>query len=231
MMAAQSKLDTITHNLANVNTTGFKSERVEFSEALERLLRGEGGMGDVLGTLGTGPVESQRYLVRSAGSAINTSNPLDVAILGEDGAFGVMANGQMHYTRNGSFTINSKRELVTQMGHPVLDKNGTPITMKGEGTIKVDDNGQISQGGQVIASLGIWNADTWQRVGDGLLTAPNAQPFETRVASGMLEASNVNAVEAMVDMIKASRVFEMAQKVISTEDEASQKLIQALQQG
>lgn len=231
MMAAQGKLDTITHNLANVNTVGYKAERVEFSEALERLMRGEGGLGDVIGSLGTGPVESQRFLVRTAGSAMNTSNPLDVAILEEDGAFGVLANGQVQYTRNGSFTINDKKQLVTQFGHNVLDTNQRPIQLSKEGTIKVDSNGLITQDGKTVATLGMWNAPTWQRIGDGLLTAPDATPYESRIGSGMLESSNVNAVEAMVDMIKLSRVFEMSQKAITAEDEASQKLIQGLQQG
>lgn len=231
MVAAQTKLDTVTHNLANANTVGYKSERVEFSEALERVLRGEAGLGQVLGTLGTGPIESQRYLVRESGSAIHTNNPLDVSILSSDGAFGVQVNGQRLYTRNGSFTLNGEGKLVTKDGYPVLDKDDRPIELETGKPILIDDKGQVLQGGLPVAELGIWDSAGWKRLGSGLLNAADAKPIEVNLASGQLEGSNVNAVEAMIDMIKLSRVFEMAQKVISTEDEASQKLIQGLQQG
>lgn len=225
----QTKLDTITHNLANSNTVGYKADKVEFSEYMERVMRGDGGLGNALGTMGTGPVESQRYIVREMGTLNSTTNPLDLAINNEKGAFSVKVGDQTMYTRNGAFSMNQDNLLVNQQGYAVLDDRGTPIRIDPTLPVAIDGQGNIAQDGRAVAKLGMFDSDKFQKVGSNLLRADAAVPIDVDIKSGALENSNVNSIEAMVDMIKLSRIFELAQKAITSEDESTQKLIQGFQ--
>lgn len=227
MVAAQTKLDVISHNLANTSTTGFKGEAVEFQESLEQFLSGEGGLGRALGSLGSGPVEAQRYVDFEVGHFTMTGNPLDLAISSPEGAFAVQTPEGVRFTRDGSFTLSDSGQLQTRSGFPVLDADQKPITLPTKGQVTVSSQGEISVEGKPIATVGVYQGE-FTKAGPSLFFGQNMQPIKAPVQSMALEGSNVNAVEAMVDMIKMQRLFEMTQKMISSEDEATQKIIQSM---
>src|SRR4051812_346013 len=112
MLAAQQSMDVITNNLANASTIGFKRDGIAFANAIEQQLQSGGGR---IGSLGTGPTSTGQYTVFEAGAIMATNNPLDVAIGSEKGTFAVQTgNGQIAYTRDGSFEIDANRQLVTK---------------------------------------------------------------------------------------------------------------------
>jgi flagellar basal-body rod protein FlgF len=228
MMAAQTQLDCITNNLANANTTGYKRDAVAFSEGLERQLRANGGKGQVLGTLGSGSVQQSQFTEFDAGALNATGNPLDLTVLGDKGLFAVKTEQGIRYTRDGSFTLNSENQLVTQRGGLVLDDRLNPITIDG-GKPSVQSDGTIFIDGKEAGKLGIFEG-SFQKVGDNLYESTDAKATdEIQVKAGHLEGSNVNAIEAMTDMITLNRAFELAQRSIQQQDDLTQRLIQSLQ--
>jgi len=228
MMASQTRLDVIAHNLANASTTGYKADRVEFSESMERVLNANGGAGRSIGSIGVGPVESQRFVSGEMGNIIETHNPLDVAIAHVEGAFAIQTPNGIRYTRNGSFSLDKDQNIVTQQGYAVLDDQGRPLQITAAGMIKIDDLGVITVGDQEMGKFGVYHSDQFQKEGDSLLNAPSVQPVSVQVRSQALEQSNVNPIEAMIDLIKVGRLYEMGQKAIQSEDESNGKLLESL---
>lgn len=227
MLTAQQAMDVLTHNLANVSTTGYKRDGLAFNDALVRELKWDGQQ---IGSLGAGAAPMQQYTSFEVGSINETGNPLDVAIAAERGMFAVTDKGQTAYTRNGSFGLDAQRRLVTQEGHPVLDAQGREITLP-DGVPSIMSDGTVVVGGETVAQIGVYDASSFTKRGSNLFTAsgpvtPVAAPI---LKSGALEGSNVNAVEAMVQMIQLSRQFEMSQRSIVSQDELTQRLIQSLQ--
>lgn len=225
MVASQSRLDLIAHNLANASTTGYKEDRLDFSEALERTLISGG---TEIGSLGVGPVESQRFISGELGNIIETHNPLDVAISHVEGAFAVQTPQGVRYTRNGAFSLNADKEIVTQQGYPVLDERNTPIRITQEGKIVIDDLGVITVGDQEMGRFGIFHSNNFEKVGSSLMKADDTVVASVQIKSNSLEQSNVSPIEAMIDLIKVGRLYEMGQKIIQAEDESSSKLIEGL---
>lgn len=222
MLAAQQHMDVIANNLANASTTGFKRDAIAFDEAMLREL----AMG--VGQIGSGPVPPPPVTVFEPGAVTNTGNPLDLAIGSERGLFAVQTAAGVRYTRDGAFTLNDRRELTTGSGEPILDTQGRRISLP-QGTIAISNEGVISVDDEVVATIGLYDSANFQKVGGNLYIADGpVGAMTTRVRSGALEQSNVNAVEAMVQMISVSRAFELAQKSIQSQDEQSQKMIQSL---
>lgn len=222
MIAAQQWMDVTANNLANASTTGFKRDSVAFDEAMLRELA------QGVGQIGAGPVAPTPVTVFEPGAIEVTGNPLDIAIASARGLFAVQTPTGIGYTRSGAFTLNDSRQLVTASGEPVLDKQGRAITLP-QGTIAISSEGAISVDDQVVAEIGLFDSTAFQKVGSNLYQAngPVAM-IPTHVRSGALEGSNVNAIEAMVQMISIGRSFELAQKSIQSHDEQSQKMIQSL---
>ncbi|HRI44570.1 MAG TPA: flagellar hook-basal body protein [Fimbriimonadaceae bacterium] len=228
MIASQYALDVISQNLANASTTGYKREAVAFNDALVRELRGNGGRGPVLGSLGGGPSLQSRFTVFEPGPIQETGNDLDIAIRSSEGAFAVETDRGMRFTRDGAFTRNADGLLVTRSGHPVLDSDNQRIQLP-EGPVEIGNDGLITSDGKEIARLGVFQG-TFQREGDSLFTAPAAQAIATPdLNPKSIEGSNVNTIQSMVAMIEVSRSFEMAQRSIIQQDELTQRLIQSLQ--
>lgn len=227
MLTAQQAMDVLTHNLANVSTNGYKRDGLAFNDALVRELNWNG---QPIGSLGAGASPIEQYTSFEAGSINETRNPLDVAILGERGMFAVRTQGQIAYSRNGAFTLDPQRRLVTQEGHPVLDPQGRDIVLP-EGQIAIATDGSILVDGEPQAQIGVFDAAGFTKRGSTLFNASGpATPVPApTLKSGALEGSNVNAVEAMVQMIQLSRQFEMSQRSIVSQDELTQRLIQSLQ--
>lgn len=227
MAISERWLDNIANNLANASTVGFKRETLAFNERLMREMRAQMGTGEVVGSLGSGPELLKSAMVMEQGAAVSTGNPLDVAILGDKGFFAVQSADGVRYTRNGSFNLSADRTLVTKSGQPVLDTQNQPINLP-EGKAEISEFGEVKVNGEVIAQLGIVDG-AFSPAGYGLYSGTSTQPMESvHLMTAALESSNVNAIDEMVQMVKLNRAFEMSQKSASSQDEATERLIQSL---
>ena len=238
--AQQTRLTVISNNLANVNTTGFKRDRAMFEDLLYQNVRQAGGQtaattvaptGLMLGT-GTRIIATEK--IHAQGNMINTQNALDIAIQGE-GFFQIQqADGTIAYTRDGTFKLSNAGQLVTNNGQPLqpaiaIPANASSITIGQDGIVTAElfAGGGAQQLGQIQLARFV-NAAGLQPLGDNLyketvasgapaLLNPGTQAAGT-LRQGMLEASNVNVVEEMVNMIETQRAYEINSKAISAAD-------------
>jgi flagellar basal-body rod protein FlgG len=242
--AQQTRLSTISNNLANVNTNGFKRDRVIFEDLMYQNIRQAGGQtsqdtqlpsGLMLGT-GVRTVATQK--MHSQGNIMQTGNNMDIAIQGR-GYFQILKpNGDLAYTRAGAFQINSNGELVTASGYAVqpqitIPPNASSITIGSDGTVSASIAGSTAtqQLGQLQLADFI-NPSGLQPVGENLFLETSASgapvvgvPGQNNMGSlnqGALEASNVNVVEELVNMIETQRAYEMNSKAIQTMDQMLQ---------
>ena len=245
MTAQQTNLDVISHNLANVSTTGFKRNFAVFQDLMyqnHRQVGAQTGDDTQLPTglhlgLGVNVGSTSRNFLQ--GSLANTGNQLDMAINGQ-GFFQVqMPDGTTAYTRAGNFTLNSVGEVVTPAGLRVLPlisvQRGDLIDIGADGTVSVTRAGVTTPGPRIQLANFI-NPAGLEPMGNNL--------FRETVASGapevgepltnslgeirhkFLENSNVNVVEELVTMIQTQRAYEMNSKAISTSDQMLAKLSQ-----
>lgn len=232
MSALQRGMDVTANNLANASTTGFKRDGLIFQDTLQREMYANGGFGQSVGKLGTGAQPVEEYTVRESGTISLTNNPLDMAITSPNGMFAIKVGDQTKYTRDGAFVLDEQRRLVTKNGYPVLDPAGDEITIPA-GKIQVENGGQIQVGGAAIGQVGVFDLNpnsAFIKEGDNLYSATNGATAmdDAPIAASSLEASNVNAVGSMLDMIKIGRLFELSQKNIQGQDELLQRLISSL---
>jgi flagellar basal-body rod protein FlgG len=237
--AQQTRMNVIANNLANVNTTGFKKDRAVFEDLLYQNIRQAGGQtgantqsptGLMLGT-GVRVVATEK--LHAQGNMVNTSNPLDLAIVGE-GFFQIaQPDGTIAYTRDGNFKLSATRQLVTANGallQPAITipGNAMTVTFGRDGTVSAElSNGQPQVLGQLQIARFV-NPGGLESKGQNLLKetpssgAPQVlQPGVTGAGTlmqGTLEASNVNVVEEMVNMIETQRAYEINSKAISAVD-------------
>jgi flagellar basal-body rod protein FlgG len=241
MEAQQLNIDTIAHNLANINTSGFKLRKAQFQDLLYQNIRQAGAsntatteipVGLQVG-LGTKPVASE--IIFSQGDFSETKNPFDIVIQGQ-GFFQVrQTNGQIAYTRNGNFHMNRDGNLVTSEGdlldpQVTIPSDQTGVTIGSDGTVSVMQAGQ-SQPQQVgkIELATFQNPSGLENIGKSLFLPTQASgeavsgtPGENGVGTilqGFVEQSNVSVVEEMVNMIISQRAYEANSKVIRTADE------------
>jgi flagellar basal-body rod protein FlgF len=232
MSALQRGLDVTTNNLANASTTGFKRDGLIFQDTLQREMYANGGLGQSVGKLGAGAQAVEEFTIREVGAITSTSNPFDMAIKTPNGMFAVKVGNEVRYTRDGSFGLDSERRLVNKSGYPVLDNNGDEITIPA-GQMTVENGGRILVGGQPMAEVGVYDLSPnsrFEKVGENLYRATDGATAmaESPIAASSLEASNVNAIDSMLDMIKIGRLFELSQKNIQGQDELLQRLISSL---
>lgn len=228
MLASQKWLDVVSNNLANVSTNGFKRDELAFADAYVREMRTAGGAGRTIGSLGSGATLVSQYTVFEQGPVTATGNPLDLAITADNALFAVQTPQGTRYTRDGAFALDSERQLVTKQGYPVLDDSGSPISLP-EGEFSISASGAILSEGQEVARIGVYSG-TFRKAGGSLYEGSNAEAIsEPSLSPGAIEGSNVNAVEAMIQMISVNRSFELAQKSITQQDELTQRLISSLQ--
>ncbi|MDR2503790.1 MAG: flagellar basal-body rod protein FlgG [Deltaproteobacteria bacterium] len=248
MHAQQLNIDVISHNLANVNTTGFKKNRAEFEDLIYQTLRIAGSITGTDGDqripvgmqVGLGVRPTAVHKVFSQGDYQNTNNPLDLAIEGE-GFFQVLVNGEPRYTRAGAFKLNQDGTIVTANGYVLQPEFTVPIETK---HIVVTENGHISAmdgNNQELAAADIplftfINPAGLEALGRNLFNVTEASgeaqegvPGEENVgtiAQGFLEMSNVEVVDEMVNMIVGQRAYEMNSKAVQTSDSMLQTAIQ-----
>ena len=237
--AQQTRMNVISNNLANVNTTGFKRDRAVFEDLLYQNIRQAGGQtgattqaptGLMLGT-GVRVVATEK--LHAQGNMVNSQNPLDIAIAGEGHFQIAQADGTIAYTRDGNFKVSATGQLVTSSGAPIqpaitIPATASTVTIGRDGTISVE----LSTGGQqVLGQLQIarfLNPAGLQAAGQNLMKeTPASGPPQVQqpgqngsgtLMQGTLEASNVNVVEEMVNMIETQRAYEINSKAISAVD-------------
>lgn len=207
-VAQSTALDATANNIANATTAGFRGDRVTFREAL-----GTARSPDVeLVGAGTTRVDSQ------AGALTASENPLDLALDG-DGYFGIQTPTGTRYTRAGNFQLDDQRNLVTPDGFAVRGEGGAPINVPADATqVGVSLDGTVSADGAEIGKLELvrFAPNQVKREG-GTLFSATGRPTTgdpPKVRSGMLEASNVNIVRGMVDLVKVSRTYESLMRMI-----------------
>lgn len=239
--AQDTRMRVISNNLANVNTTGFKRDRAAFETLSYQVVTAAGSASTQESryatglNLGTGVRVQGTARIDTQGSLQTTGNSLDLAMDG-DGFFQVqLPGGQLGYTRAGNFARSAEGLLVTSEGYQVMPgvtipEGTTAITIGGDGTVSATVAGQTeaSQLGQIqIASFA--NPAGLQASGDNYLVETAAsgavnlgiagQDGRGQIRQGMLEGSNVNVVEELVDMIETQRAYEVNSKMISATDE------------
>ncbi len=246
--AQQTQLDVISNNLANVGTTGFKRSRAVFEDLMYQNLRQPGSQSSDQTRLpsglqvGTGVqiVASER--IHTQGNPTKTDNSKDVAIIG-GGFFQVlMPDGTTAYTRDGSFQSDQNGQLVTASGFPVqpaitLPQNTTSLTIGRDGIVSVTVAGSSAtvQIGQMQLATFL-NPAGLESKGENLYAETDASggPNQTvpgqngggNLSQGYVEASNVNVVEELVNMIQAQRAYEINSKAVSTSDQMLARLSQ-----
>lgn len=228
MLAAQRSMDVVANNLANASTTGFKRDVLAFRNSLmQEVQSGEDGL-LVVGANGEGPDTPIQRTSFGQGALRTTGGPLDVALTTGEGMFALQTPQGVQYTRNGSFHLNTEGVLVSAEGFPVLDEARNPIQVP-EGAVEIMANGEIAAGGLPAGKIGVFTG-VFSKQGTNLYAGAGVDPMpEPSMAWKTLEDSNVNPIEAMIEMITLGRTFEMAQKNIQTQDEMAQKLIQSLE--
>lgn len=246
--AQQTQLDTISHNLANVGTNGFKKGHVVFEDLIYQNLRQAGAASGEQGMLPTGlqvglgvrPVATSRTFTQ--GNLQQTGNNLDLAIKGQ-GFFQVQrADGSTAYTRDGAFQVDANGQLVTNNGELVqpgitVPPNAQSLTIAADGTVSASVPGQAQP--QVLGQLQLAsfvNPAGLDPLGGNLFGetaasgAPNAgEPGADglgQLQQGFVETSNVNVVEELVAMIQTQRAYELNSKAIQTSDQMLQRLAQ-----
>ncbi len=246
MVAQQLNIDTISNNLANVNTIAFKKSRAEFEDLIYQTTRvaGAPAAGDInvpVGLqvgMGVRPTTVHKFF--SQGDYQNTNNPLDLAIEG-DGFFQVMVNDELMYTRAGAFKLNEDGTVVTANGYVLQPEFAVPdetksIVVSEQGRmVALDANGEelgatdiplytfINPAGLIARGKNLYTPS--EASGDEVEVVPGEDNAGT-IAQGFLEMSNVEVVDEMVNMIVGQRAYEMNSKAIQTSDSMLQTAVQ-----
>jgi flagellar basal-body rod protein FlgG len=248
MNAQQANIDNVAHNLANVNTTGFKKSRVEFEDLVYQQIKAPGAatsqeaespLGLDAG-LGSRAVATARNF--AMGNLRSTGAPLDLAVEGQGFFQLTLPGGETGYTRAGSFHLNGQGQVVTADGYSVqpqitIPANATSVTISKDGIVSVGLPGQGApqQVGTIEVSM-FQNPAGLQARGGNTFTATTASGDATNgvpgtdglgtLAQGFVEDSNVSVVEEMVNMILGQRAYEANSRVIRAADEMLQQVNQ-----
>lgn len=248
MEAQQTQLDTISNNLANVSTNGYKKSHAVFEDLMYQNLRQAGANSTEQTTLPTGlqaglgvrAVATSRSFAQ--GNLQQSGNSLDVAVRG-NGFFEIqMPDGTTGYTRDGSFQVSSQGQLVTNNGYTLqpgitIPANAQSVTIGQDGTVSVVVPGQAQP--QAVGQLQLTNFINpagLEPKGQNIYTETAASGTPTTgtpgqaglgaLQQGFVETSNVNVVEELVGMIQTQRAYELNSKAIQTSDQMLQRLAQ-----
>ena len=248
--AQDQTIATIANNLANVNTTGFKKGRAIFEDLIYQNLRQAGAQSTANSQIPTGiNMGTGVHLVATEklfaqGGMQNTQNSLDVAIEGAGFMTVIMPDGSLAYTRDGNLKLNNSGQIVTSNGYLIQPTMTIPaqtenITIGNDGTVSVMVAGNTAP--SVLGNIQLTsfiNPAGLQPIGQNLFleTQASGNPLTDNPGSsglgtllqGNLEASNVNVVEELVNMIQAQRSYEITAKSIQTVDGMLQYLTQVL---
>lgn len=248
--AQQTRMSVISNNLANVNTTGFKQDRAVFEDLLYQTIRQPGAQTTTDNQLpsglmiGTGVRTVATEKLHTQGNIIQTNNALDVAIDGRGYFQVLMPDGDIAYTRDGTFQINADGDVVMSNGYLLdpginIPNDVQSVTVGVDGTVSVTQPGDNEP--TVIGEIELAdfvNPAGLQPVGENLFKETGASGVPVvgtptldglgRVIGGALETSNVNVVTELINMIETQRAYEMNSKAISTADQMLQYASQNL---
>ncbi len=209
MLVDQSLINTVSNNLANVNSTGYKADSMSFKSTMERpICRTSLNRVDAfLGTTDNAVIVDKVTPNMSEGTLKKTDGKFDFAINGK-GFFAINANGKILYTRNGSFGVSADGHLVDKSGKEVLNSALEPVNVLS---------------GEKPAVFDVKNSLYLEKVGDTSFVATKGSGRfvlkpDAKIMNGYLESSNVNVIKEMVNMINAYRHYEISQRVVTTED-------------
>jgi len=233
MINQLNRVDTISNNIANVDTVGFKQDNLteaSFNSYLDEAISKNKKISKMSEVINTIPKITGHYLDDSIGSIKQTNNKLDFAISKENTYFKIEnANEEVEYTRNGSFKVLDGY-LVTQNGEKVLNRNDYPVKV-------IDNKGKDIPDFKLNIALVEIDSKNLKKIGDTNYTVNNVDNVEDirkdndYLKNGYLERSNVNSMISMVSLIDAQRRFEQAQKAISEIDVLNGKVIDTMGNG
>jgi flagellar basal-body rod protein FlgG len=247
MTAQQLNVDNIANNLANANTTGYKTRRAQFQDLLYQNMIQPGAAASQQSTvpaglqLGLGTRSSSNEIIFTQGNFAQTGNPLDMVIQG-NGFFQVLQpSGQLAYTRDGSFQLDQNGSIVTANGNLLqpqitVPANAQSVTIATDGTVSYLQPGQASttKAGQIqiagfqnpagLNSLGQNLYQPTDASGAAIVGAPGGQDGFGTLLQGYTEQSNVSIVQEFINLIVAQRAYEANSKVVKAADEMYQQV-------
>jgi flagellar basal-body rod protein FlgG len=247
MNAQQLNVDNIANNLANASTTGYKSRRAQFKDLLYQNMVQPGSAAGQQSTvptglqLGLGTRAASNEIIFTQGNFTETDNPLDMVIQG-NGFFQILqANGQLAYTRDGTFQLDKNGNVVTSTGDQlqpqiVIPPNAQSVTIATDGTVSYLLPGQTSaqKAGQIQlamfqnpAGLNSIGANMYQPTdgsGEPTVGPPGGQEGIGTLLQGYTEQSNVSIVEEFINLIVAQRAYEANSKVVKAADDMYQQV-------
>jgi flagellar basal-body rod protein FlgG len=246
MVAQQTNLDNVANNLANASTTGFRRRVMQFQDLMYQnvVMPGSASTQQTVSSglqVGLGTRSAATEVLQNQGDFTSTGNQLDLAIQG-NGFFQVtLPNGQIAYTRSGSFQLDSQGNVVTTDGNPLvpaiaIPNNATNVTIGSDGTVTVSLPGQTQaqQVGQIqlatfpnpggLNSVGSNLFLPTTASGDPIVGVPGGSAGLGTLQQGMLEQSNVSLVNEFVQMILAQRSYEANSRAVSAADQMLQQL-------
>jgi len=229
MLSELVRVDTISNNLSNSATIGYKRDQTVVRSFPEVFVYEFYNYREPvpLGFMGTGAYVDDVFTLNTSGSSIPSSNLLDIAI--KNGFLVVMTPMGERYTKNGQLMINEEGYLSTVDGYLVLGERGSVQVQQG-GEIVITAGGEILIDGKFIDNLRVvipQGGERIEKIGNNLVNF-NPQPVQPEVEQYALENSNVNVVREMVELISAYRAYESNQKLIQAEDGITERLISDL---
>ncbi|OWU83189.1 flagellar basal-body rod protein FlgF [Oceanicola sp. 22II-s10i] len=234
MTALERQLDVTANNLANLNSDGFKSERVLFESYLYEDTGAEVGDGTNF------VLDRGSYVDERQGALTRTDNPLHVALMGK-GWFGYqLPDGSTAFGRDGRFVMDQQGNLMTMTGAQVLDEGGGPIALppdigsslviSPDGTISTNDGGAVAR----IGMFDLPDLQSYERMGNGLYVAPQGavgvpqQEAATEAVQGSIEASNVDPISEVTRLIMIQRAYQRAADLIDSEHSLKKDMLSRL---
>lgn len=238
MLNQQKKMDTLSNNLANADTTGYKKEGVtaktfETQLAIKVKDGSNAYIDQQIGTLNLGVKIGENYTDYSQGSYRSTGNTYDLALSG-NGFFNISfmnkaGEQSVKYTRDGNFTIDNEGALRTQDGDYVLGESGEIYIPENATDVSINKLGEIYADGEYVDTIKITDFEDYnylKKYGENMYDAVDGaieKEADATIDQGYLEQSNINVVTEMVNMISLSRTYEANQKLIQTMDDALEK--------
>jgi len=224
MLQDQLKLQTISQNVSNLQTPGYKRQLIE-SSGFDEQVQAQ------MATVSQQMTQSSQTI---QGALMSSGSPGELALSG-DGYFEVQTDDGVFYTRRGDFHVNEMGELVSSNGARLLGKSG-PLRVD-DNEFKINSSGEVLIDNHKVDQLAVVHFSHPEQLsyqGQGLyfsLEAPTLADSTTRVIQGSLEQSNVKSIDEMMDMVKTSRHFESVQRVMRTADSLMSTAISQLGEG
>lgn len=225
LITLRQQLDSVARNVANQQTPGYKAGHLRFQEYLTKAQDN-----DIPSAPMRSLVATTRFIDFAPGSLKTTGNPLDAAIV-DDAFFVVETTSGPRYTRIGAFTLDNDGRLVTQQGVPVSTSVGQLVVSPRESSVSIGPDGSISTAQGTVARLRLVRFDDPRKLneaGGGLFSsetpAVEVLPGQVRLATGVLESSNVSTTQEMSKLVAATRAYERVASAILKEDDDKDEL-------